>query len=70
MAPAAAAGLRPDDLIVYIDGELVPSIKMFRDIMKQVGPGAEVKLEVQRGSKLKSVKLKVLEHPKAKSVSR
>jgi S1-C subfamily serine protease len=66
-SPAAAAGLRPDDLIVYVDGELVPSIKMFRDIMKQVGPGAEVKLEVQRGSKLKGVKLKLTDHPKIKA---
>ena len=68
-SPAAVAGLRPDDLIVYVDGELVPSIKMFRDIMKQVGPGTEVKLEVQRGSKLKSVKLKVVDYPKVKAAN-
>jgi serine protease Do len=64
-SPAAKAGLQPDDLIVYIDGELVQSIKLFRDIMKQVGPGTEVKLDVQRGNKLLSVKLKVVEQPKA-----
>src|SRR5438105_1350494 len=29
-SPAAKAGLRPDDLIVYIDGELVQSIRNFR----------------------------------------
>lgn len=67
-SPAADAGLRPDDLIVYVDGELVPSIKMYRDIMKQVGPGNEIKLEVQRGSTLKSVKLKLTDHPKVKAV--
>jgi serine protease Do len=66
-SPAAKAGLRPDDLIVYIDGELVPSIKLFRDIMKQVGPGTEVKLDVQRANKLLSVKLKVAEQPKVKT---
>jgi serine protease Do len=66
-SPAATAGLRPDDLIVYIDGELVPSIKLFRDIMKQVGPGTEVKVDVQRGNKLKSVKLKVTEYPKVRA---
>lgn len=64
-SPAAQAGLRPDDLVVYIDGELVPSIKIFRDIMKQVGPGTEVKLDLQRGNKLVSVKLRVAEQPKA-----
>jgi serine protease Do len=68
-SPAAKAGLRPDDLIVYVDGELVPSIRMFRDIMKQVGPGTDIKLEVQRGNKLKSLKLKVIEHPKGKGKS-
>jgi S1-C subfamily serine protease len=65
-SPAAKAGLRPDDLIVYIDGELVQSIKIFRDIMKQVGPGQEVKLEVQRANKLESIKLKLTEFPKVK----
>lgn len=63
-SPAALAGLRPDDLIVYIDGELIPSIKVFRDILRQVGPGTEVKLEVQRGTKLQSIKLKLVEQPK------
>jgi S1-C subfamily serine protease len=66
-SPAAAAGLRPDDLIVYIDGELVPSIKMFRDIMKQVGPGTEIKLDVQRATRLVSVKLKLVEQPKVQA---
>ena len=61
------AGLRPDDLIVYIDGELVPSIKIFRDIMKQVGPGTEVKLDIQRVNKLLSVKMKLGEQPKLKT---
>ena len=66
-SPAAKAGLRPDDLIVYVDGELVPSIKMFRDIMSQIGPGTEITLEVQRGTKLRSVKLKLIEKGKGKA---
>lgn len=66
-SPAAQAGLRPDDLIVYIDGELVPSIKIFRDIMKQVGPGTEVKLDIQRANRLVSVKMKLGEQPKLKA---
>ena len=72
-SPAAEAGLHPDDLIVYVDGELVPTITSFRNIMKFVGPGTEVKLDVQRReigadnqreSKLIRVKLKVSEQPK------
>lgn len=56
-SPAAKAGLQPDDLIVYMDGELVVSIRLFRELMRQVDPGTEVRLEVQRANKLISVKL-------------
>lgn len=63
-SPAAEAGLRPDDLIVYIDGELVPTINVFRDFMKQIAPGMEIKLDVQRANRLVSVKLKLAEQPK------
>ncbi len=66
-SPAAKSGLRPDDLIVYIDGELVTSIKNFREIMKQSGPGMEVKLDVQRANRLISVKMKLAEQPKLKA---
>jgi S1-C subfamily serine protease len=66
-SPAAQAGLRPDDLIVYVDGELIPSIRLFRDMMKQAGPGQEVLLEIQRGSRLISARLKLREQPKEKS---
>jgi serine protease Do len=63
-SPAAKAGLRPDDLIVYIDGELVSSIKTFRDIMRGTPPGQELRLEVQRGNQLVSLALKMAEQPK------
>ncbi|MFO0969673.1 MAG: PDZ domain-containing protein [Gemmataceae bacterium] len=69
-SPAAKAGLRPDDLIVYIDGELVATIKAFRDIMKQIPPGGEVRLEVQRGNRLNTIRLKLEEQPKAKTASK
>ncbi len=65
-SPAAKVGLRPDDLIVYVDGELVQSIRIFKDIMKRVGPKDEVKLDVQRGTKMKSFKLTLEEQPKGK----
>jgi serine protease Do len=66
-SPAAKAGLRPDDLIVYIDGELVPSIKQYREIVRYTRPGTELVLEVQRGSRLTTVRLKVGEQPKLKA---
>src|SRR5207253_1329644 len=64
-SPAASLGLRPDDLIVYIDGEAVPSIRAFRDIIRATRPGMEIVLEIQRGEKLETVKRKLAEQPKA-----
>lgn len=63
-SPAAKAGLQPDDLILYVDGESVPTVKAFRDTIKQISPDTEVSLKVQRGSKLESVKLKLGKAPK------
>lgn len=63
-SPAALAGLRPDDLIVYVDGELIPTIKAFKEALRQVGPGMEVRLEVQRGNRLQTVRLKLTDPPK------
>src|SRR5262249_10381099 len=58
-SPAQKAGLRPDDLIVYVDGERVVSIKAFRDLMDKIPPGTVVKLEVRRGDKLVGVDVKL-----------
>ncbi len=58
-SPAAKAGLKPDDLIVYIDGERVVSIKEFRDLVDKTRPGTQLKLEVRRGDKLVSLDLKL-----------
>jgi len=65
-SPAAKAKLQPDDLIVYIDGELVQSIKAFREVMKQTNPGVILQLEVQRGNQLKTLKLTLEDFPKGK----
>jgi serine protease Do len=70
-SPAAKAGLRPDDLIVYIDGEQIVSVKAFREFMAKTRPGMVLKLEIQRVIKgegvdrLLPVELK-LEEPVAK----
>jgi S1-C subfamily serine protease len=63
-SPAAEAGLRLDDLILYVDGFSVPTIKSFREVMKTHGPGDEVKLDLQRDNKLVSVRLKLANQPK------
>jgi serine protease Do len=62
-SPAAKAGLKPDDLIVYMEGELVSTISMFNEYLGRYQPGDTVQLEVQRGTELVSIKL-VLAKPK------
>lgn len=65
-SPAAKAGLKPDDLVVYVDGEPVVSIASYRDIVSRIRPGTMVKLEVRRGDKLVTAELTLEERPKAK----
>lgn len=56
-SPAEKAGLKPDDLIVYVDGLPVPDINAFNTIIASHAPGTEIKLEIQRGDKLSTVPL-------------
>jgi serine protease Do len=63
-SPAAKAGIRPDDLIVYVDGEPVSSIAGFRSIMGRTHPGQTVKLEVRRGERLESIEIKLEAMPR------
>jgi serine protease Do len=62
-SPAEKAGLKPDDLIVYVDGEKIVSIKELRDVLEKGRPGTVFKLEVRRGDKLTTIDLK-LDPPK------
>jgi serine protease Do len=56
-SPADKAKLKPDDLIVYVDGLPVQDINTFNNILSNYTPNTEVKLEVQRGDKLMTVPL-------------
>jgi S1-C subfamily serine protease len=62
-SPAEKAGLKPDDLIVYVNGFPVISINAYKDTIETYRPGETVKLEVRRGDKLTTVTLK-LDAPK------
>jgi serine protease Do len=66
-SPGEKAGLRPDDLILYVEGFSVPTIKVFRETLKQYAPGDSVVLQYQRGSKLESVKLTLAKQPKVQA---
>jgi S1-C subfamily serine protease len=70
-SPADLAGLRADDLVVFIrlpradgSGELeervVTSAKVFRDTLAALQPGATIRLIVRRGAQLLSFDLKPL----------
>jgi serine protease Do len=63
-SPAVKAGLKPDDLIVYVNGEQVVSIKEFKDSLERYEVGEELKIEVRRGDKLTTLTLKVEEKKK------
>jgi serine protease Do len=63
-SPAAKAGIKPDDQIVYVDGEQVTSIKYFNEIMSKAKPGIKVSLEVRRGGALQTIEFTLAEMPK------
>ena len=50
-SPAAKAGLKSDDLIVYVDGEQVLTVTGFKEILAKTRPGTVVKLEIRRVEK-------------------
>ncbi len=63
-SPAAKAGLRPDDLISFVDGEPIASIKAFQEwIRKNTRPGTTIRLEVRRGEALQTIELTLGPHP-------
>jgi S1-C subfamily serine protease len=57
-SPAEKAGLRPDDLVSFVDGEPVISIKAFNEFVgKNTRAGSVIRLEVRRGESLQTVEL-------------
>ncbi len=61
--PAAKAGLKPEDVVVAVDGNPVDSS---RALTRSVGfkpPGTEVTLTIYRGGKKQDLKLKLGERP-------
>ena len=52
-------GLRPDDLIVFANGELVHSIRAFQEVLSKLPPGDDLTLIVRRGDQLVTTKLQI-----------
>jgi serine protease Do len=65
-SPADKAKLRPDDLIVYLDGLPVGDIHTFKEVLGRYHPNQTIRLEIQRDRKLQTVSL-TLEKPKDKA---
>jgi serine protease Do len=63
-SPAAKAGVQINDLVSFVDGEPIYSIKSFQDYMKKTRPGMTVRLEVRRGETLQTVEVKLDDYPK------
>jgi S1-C subfamily serine protease len=57
-SPAAGAGIQPDDLIVFIDGELIQSCSALISELEHIDRDSEVKIRLLRNAQLKDVTLK------------
>ena len=62
-SPAAAAGLRGDDLIISIGGQVVHHSADYRRIAALLRPGQEVAVEIKRGDQLLTVRITPGESP-------
>jgi len=58
-SPAATQGLKPDDLIVFANGELVHSIRSLNSVVSQILPGDDLQLIVRRDKELVTVTFRV-----------
>lgn len=58
-SPAAEIGLKPDDLIISINGEKIGNIREYELMMKSISPGDELIMIVKRKRKLLRVTVQV-----------
>jgi serine protease Do len=63
--PAAQAGLRPDDLLVFVGDKLVPSIRAVRAELANLERGAPVRFTVSRGAELLEITLQPAAPPQS-----
>lgn len=56
-SPAAKAGVRPDDLVLFVNGQIVPSVAQFRLEIAQTDKADGLQLTLQRGDELVEAEL-------------
>jgi serine protease Do len=54
-SPAAAAGIKPDDLVVYLGENLIPSCKSLIEEVSRLERDAELRFVLMRGQELMEV---------------
>ena len=58
-SPASKAGLQPGDLVLTVNGRLIKAAAAFRRWVAEAEPGEILNLEIQRGSKVMSLAVKL-----------
>src|SRR5262249_27624281 len=62
-SPAAKADIRPNDLVLFVNDELVQSCRLFKDELGRLEAGDTLKLVIRRGNALIPVEFEVLKKP-------
>ena len=62
-SPAAAAGIRPGDLITQLDTEPIVAPAVFVSALSGLQPGDRVDIQVQRGFSQYTARVKLASHP-------
>jgi S1-C subfamily serine protease len=57
-SPAAAAGIRPGDVIVQVDGQRITKGTQLLDIVEASRVGQELQLKVQRGNRTQQLSVR------------
>lgn len=56
-SPAAKVRLRPDDLIVSIDGSKIGNVREYQEVVDQLLPGEEVLMIIKRGREILRIRI-------------
>jgi serine protease Do len=64
-SPAEKAGVRPNDLVLFVNDDLVQSCRMLREELGRLEAGDTLKLVLRRGNALVPVEFPVLKKPDA-----
>lgn len=58
-SPAAEAGLKPNDLVLFVGDELIQSVRLLREELGRLESGGNLRLVVRRADKLITVELPI-----------